>query len=111
MWVAVDDAGSGYAGIEHILNLRPDVLKLARSLIAGIARQPGRQAMVRALVDFALQTRAELVAEGVEHPNDLAILRRLGVPLVQGYLVARPELPARQLPTHFALPSTSDSRP
>lgn len=91
--VAVDDAGSGYAGLDHILQLRPEVLKLDRVLITGIAEHPGRQAMCEAMVDFTQKTGSMLVAEGVETGNELAALRDLGVVYAQGYYLGRPTVP------------------
>jgi EAL domain-containing protein (putative c-di-GMP-specific phosphodiesterase class I) len=88
--IAVDDAGTGYAGLEHILHLRPDVLKLDRVLVQGIDGHPGRQAMCEAMVGFSRRTGTTLVAEGVESEADLAELQRLGVEMVQGYLTGRP---------------------
>jgi EAL domain-containing protein (putative c-di-GMP-specific phosphodiesterase class I) len=88
--IAVDDAGSGYAGLEHILHLRPEVLKLDRVLVQGVAHHPGRRAMCEAMVQFTRRTRAQLVAEGVETEADLEVLRRLGVDLAQGFLLGRP---------------------
>lgn len=90
--IAVDDAGSGYAGLEHILDLGPDVLKLDRSLVDGIAQHPGRQAMCEAMVRFAARTDTLLVAEGVESEHDLQTLRHLNVRYAQGYHLGRPEL-------------------
>lgn len=92
--IAVDDAGSGYAGLEHILDLRPDVLKLDRALVQGIATHPGRQAMCDAMVRFAARTGAVLVAEGVESEEDLRVLRYLGVRQAQGFLLGVPEIPS-----------------
>lgn len=92
--IAADDAGSGYAGLAHILRLRPEVLKLDSALVCGIASDVGRQAMCEAMVGFTRRTGATLVAEGVETADDLATLRELDVPLAQGYLLGRPELPA-----------------
>lgn len=88
--VAVDDAGSGYAGLEWILHLRPEVLKLDRSLVDGIADHPGRQAMCEAMVGFTERTGSRLVAEGVETERDLVALQGLGVGHAQGYLLGRP---------------------
>ena len=88
--IAVDDAGSGYAGLEHILHLRPEVLKLDRVLVQGVAHHAGRRAMVEAMVQFTSRTDAQLVAEGVETEADLDVLRRLGVDLAQGFLLGRP---------------------
>ena len=96
--LAVDDAGSGYAGLEHILRLRPDVLKLDRVLVQGIAEHPGRRALCQAMAGFTAETGCTLVAEGVETEQDLDALRELGVVYAQGYLLGRPELAAR--PTH-----------
>ncbi|MFP5253487.1 MAG: EAL domain-containing protein [Actinomycetes bacterium] len=90
--VAVDDAGSGYAGLEHILQVSPDVLKLDRSLVAGIDEDPARQAMCDAMVRFSARTGAMLVAEGVETKVQLKVLRQLGVRFAQGYLLGRPEI-------------------
>jgi EAL domain-containing protein (putative c-di-GMP-specific phosphodiesterase class I) len=88
--IAVDDAGSGYAGLEHILHLRPEVLKLDRVLVQGVGYHPGRRAMCEAMVQFTRRTGALLVAEGVETEPDLEVLRRLGVDLAQGFLLGRP---------------------
>jgi EAL domain-containing protein (putative c-di-GMP-specific phosphodiesterase class I) len=90
--LAVDDAGSGYAGLEHILRLRPDVLKLDRCLVQDIAHDAGRRALCQAMAGFTAETGAALVAEGVETPEDLATLRDLGVVYAQGYLLGRPEI-------------------
>lgn len=90
--LAVDDAGSGWAGLEHILLLQPEVLKLDRALITRIDQHLGRQAMVQAMVGFADRTGALLVAEGVETEHELACLTTLGVGYAQGYLLGRPTL-------------------
>lgn len=90
--VAVDDAGSGYAGLEHILRLRPDVLKLDRVLVQGIAEHPGRRAMCQAMVRFTEETDCTLIAEGVESEQDLVALRDHGVVYAQGYHLGRPEI-------------------
>ena len=99
--IAVDDAGSGYAGLAHILQLRPEVLKLDRTLVQGIADDPSRQAMCIAMVGFTDRTGSALVAEGVEEPEDLEVLTSLGVPMAQGFLLGRPRLvaAARPVPT------------
>ena len=90
--IAVDDAGSGYAGLEHILHLRPDVLKLDRALVQGVAHHPGRRAMCEAMVQFTRHTDALLVAEGVETEVDLDALRAIGVDRAQGFLLGRPRV-------------------
>ena len=90
--LAVDDAGSGWAGLEHILQLQPEVLKLDRALVARVDRHPGRQAMIEAMVGFADRMGALLVAEGVETVEESACLTSLGVVYGQGYLLGRPTL-------------------
>lgn len=90
--IAIDDAGSGYSGLERILFLAPEVVKLDRTLIDGIASHPGRQAMCEAMVAFTRRTHATLVAEGVETVEDLNTLRELGVSHAQGYLLGRPTI-------------------
>lgn len=88
--VAVDDAGSGFAGLEHILTIAPEILKLDRALIQAISTDPARQAMCEAMVNFCRRTDTTIVAEGVETPQDLETLRTLGVTHAQGYLLGRP---------------------
>ena len=75
---------------EHILNLKPDIIKLDISLSRDIDSDPVRRALARAMIQFAWSIGGELVAEGVESPAELATLRELGVNIVQGHLCARP---------------------
>ena len=88
--LAVDDTGAGYASFAHVLRLRPDVVKLDRSLLADIDHDAARRAFVTAVVLMALELGAEVTAEGVETAAELDTLRSLGVDAVQGYLLARP---------------------
>ena len=88
--LAVDDAGAGYASLRHILELRPAFVKLDIGLVRGIDTDLTRQALMVGLLHFASESAIQTIAEGVETEEELATLRRLGVPLVQGYLVGRP---------------------
>lgn len=88
--LAIDDAGAGYSSLRHILQLTPDLIKLDRALVAGIGLDRSRRAMVAALLAFARETAADIVAEGVETASELAMLRSLGIDLVQGYHLGRP---------------------
>ena len=88
--VAVDDAGAGYAGLQRIVAITPDVLKLDAHLTRGVGDSAARQAMARAMAWFADRIGADLVAEGVETERELAALRGLGVDYVQGYHTGRP---------------------
>lgn len=94
--VAVDDAGAGYAGLHHILRLRPEILKLDMALTRGIDTDPARRALATALVHFAAEIDSMIVAEGVETTEELDTLTSLGVQWAQGYLLGRPTPPADQ---------------
>lgn len=88
--VAIDDTGSGYAGLQIILALTPDLIKLDIALVKNIHQDPVRRALVRALTGFAADSGATILAEGIENQMELDTLRNLGVTLGQGYHIARP---------------------
>lgn len=88
--IAVDDVGTGYAGLRHILDLSPDILKLDMSLTRGIAKDPARRAMTSAMVQLAQEIGCMLVAEGIEEMEDAAMMAQLGVDCGQGYYFSRP---------------------
>jgi EAL domain-containing protein (putative c-di-GMP-specific phosphodiesterase class I) len=92
---AVDDAGTGFASLRHIVELRPAFVKLDRSLIAGIESDDARQAMIVGLCHFASVTGCRLIVEGIETDSELSVLRGLAIELGQGYLLGRP-LPAAE---------------
>jgi EAL domain-containing protein (putative c-di-GMP-specific phosphodiesterase class I)/GGDEF domain-containing protein len=87
---AVDDAGSGYAGLGSIANLEPDYIKLDISLISSIDTNFLKQSLVGTLVDFAEDHGAKVVAEGVERREEFEAVRELGVHLTQGFLFHKP---------------------
>jgi EAL domain-containing protein (putative c-di-GMP-specific phosphodiesterase class I) len=88
--VAVDDAGTGYASLQHVLRLRPSFVKLDRGLISDIDRDPAKLALVEAMGALAVRLDASVVAEGVERSQERDALAALGVPLAQGFALARP---------------------
>lgn len=88
--IAVDDAGAGWSGLRRILGLRPDIIKLDLELTRGVDRDPVRRALAAALVSFAADTAATLVAEGIETAEELRTLKELGVGWGQGYHLGRP---------------------
>jgi EAL domain-containing protein (putative c-di-GMP-specific phosphodiesterase class I) len=88
--VAVDDAGAGYSSFQHILRLRPHMIKLDIELTRGIDDDPARRALGIALVQFARDIDAAVTAEGIEHDSELDALRNIGVDYGQGYLLGRP---------------------
>lgn len=88
--IAADDTGAGYAGLDHLLQLRPEVIKLDTALTHDIDNDPSRRALARALVAFAAETDATIIAEGIETPEELAVLQQLGIRWGQGYHLGRP---------------------
>jgi EAL domain-containing protein (putative c-di-GMP-specific phosphodiesterase class I) len=88
--LAIDDTGAGYASFSSILRLAPDLIKLDRILTTGIDVDPARQALAGALVNFAAQTGASVIAEGMETSGELDVIRQLGVGYGQGYFLGRP---------------------
>jgi EAL domain-containing protein (putative c-di-GMP-specific phosphodiesterase class I) len=88
--ITVDDAGSGYASLRHILQIEPEVIKLDVSLTRDIDTSAGKRALAGGLIEFARQTGCVIIAEGVETVGELATLRDLRVNSAQGYLLARP---------------------
>ena len=91
--IAVDDAGAGYAGLRHLLALRPSLIKIDRELIQDVDRDEAKRALIEMLGTFAGRVDAWILAEGVERVEELDALVSLGVPLVQGYYLARPAPP------------------
>jgi EAL domain-containing protein (putative c-di-GMP-specific phosphodiesterase class I) len=88
--LAVDDAGAGYAGLRHILELQPHFVKLDISLVRNVDSDPARQAMVIGMAHFAASVGCDLIAEGIETANELTTLKVLGVAFGQGFLLGRP---------------------
>lgn len=100
--LAVDDTGAGYAGFQHLVRLSPDIVKLDTTLTRGIDADPVRRALATALVSFAAEIGATIIAEGIEIAGELSVLHRLGIRWGQGYQLAHPgplPLPALRLAT------------
>ena len=87
---AVDDAGSGYAGLGSIANLEPDFIKLDISLINCIDANFIKQNLVETMVRFANDQNAKVIAEGVERAEEYETVKQLGVHLVQGFFLHPP---------------------
>jgi EAL domain-containing protein (putative c-di-GMP-specific phosphodiesterase class I) len=88
--IAVDDAGAGYSSLRHILNLRPQTIKLDISLTRNLHRDRSRRALTAALSSFAAQLDATVIAEGIESEEELHALLEIGIALGQGYYLGRP---------------------
>ena len=77
--LAVDDAGSGYAGLQHVMRLEPDVIKLDRALVDGVAADPVKAALIEAFVRYGRDIDATICAEGIETLEDLEVLADIDV--------------------------------
>jgi EAL domain-containing protein (putative c-di-GMP-specific phosphodiesterase class I) len=88
--VAIDDAGAGHASFRHVVDISPDIIKLDLGITRHIDRDRSRRALAAALIGFARETGALIIAEGVERAAEFEVLRDLGIDAVQGYYVARP---------------------
>ncbi len=88
--IAIDDVGTGYAGLRHLIELGPDILKMDMVLTRDCDNDPARRAIAAAMVQFSRDIGAKLVAEGIETEAERAVMQDLGVDYGQGYLFARP---------------------
>jgi EAL domain-containing protein (putative c-di-GMP-specific phosphodiesterase class I) len=97
--VALDDTGAGYAGLEAVMQLAPDFIKVDISLVRSVDRDSGRRVLLQALQDISEAIGAQVIAEGIETEGELEALRKMRIPFGQGYLLGRPnrleESPAR----------------
>jgi diguanylate cyclase (GGDEF)-like protein/PAS domain S-box-containing protein len=91
--LAVDDAGSGYAGLQHVMRLEPDVIKLDRALVDGVAADPVKAALIEAFVRYGRRSDATICAEGIETLEDLEVLADIDVAYGQGWAIGRPVAP------------------
>lgn len=114
--IALDDLGAGYSSLRLWSELRPDYVKIDRHFIDGIHRDAVKREFVGSILQIAKASRAQVIAEGIEQEEELQVLAEMGVDLVQGYLIARPEanpprdvpLPARDNPRAFVADDSRD---
>lgn len=90
MRLAIDDAGAGYSGLKHIVQLAPDIIKLDMALTSGIDTDMSLRSLSSALTHFSTETGATILAEGIETKGELDTLKSLGVQMGQGYFLGRP---------------------
>jgi len=107
--LAIDDAGSGFSSLQHILRLAPDFIKLDMALTRDVDNDLARRALAAALISFASEIGAVIIAEGIETEAELDTLRELGVTYGQGYYLARPGLLPADVEGHSSGDSASDS--
>jgi EAL domain-containing protein (putative c-di-GMP-specific phosphodiesterase class I)/GGDEF domain-containing protein len=97
---AVDDAGSGYAGLGSIANLEPDFIKLDISLISGIDTNFMKQNLVETMVSFANDHGIKVIAEGVEREEEWETVKALGAHYTQGFLFHKPRFTGKEQLDH-----------
>jgi EAL domain-containing protein (putative c-di-GMP-specific phosphodiesterase class I) len=96
--LAVDDVGAGYSSMRQVMEMRPDFVKIDRGLVADLDRDAAKLAIVETLAAFASRIDAIVIAEGVERLEEVDALVRLGVPLAQGFVFARPDPALLEVP-------------
>jgi EAL domain-containing protein (putative c-di-GMP-specific phosphodiesterase class I) len=96
--VAIDDVGTRHSNLETVMSLRPHFIKISDVLVRGIARSTVKREMLRSLRHIAETIDAVMIAEGIEHVEDVEALRELGLRYGQGYYMARPGPPFPTLP-------------
>lgn len=91
-WTALDDFGAGYAGLNLLARLQPDLIKIDMELLRDIHLSRAKQAIVAGVASIARELDITVLAEGVESEAELTILRAAGIALFQGYYFAKPAL-------------------
>lgn len=88
--IAVDDAGTGYNSLQTLVSVKPEFIKIDKSLIRNIDKHIEKQHLVELLLEFALQSDTMIIAEGIETLSELKFLKCLGIHLGQGYALGKP---------------------
>ncbi|GGA30173.1 EAL domain-containing protein [Paenibacillus physcomitrellae] len=100
--IAIDDAGSGYNSLKAIVSLKPEFIKLDKSLIRDVYRQPNQRKVVKLLQEFAEASGTHIIAEGIESTDEISYLRSEGIEYGQGYALGRPETKLQSVPLSLA---------
>ncbi|MCD9623271.1 EAL domain-containing protein [Rhabdothermincola salaria] len=90
MRLAIDDVGAGFSSLRHIVQTAPDMVKLDRTIVAGVAGDRVLRTLAGSLVEFAHSVGALVVAEGIETLEDAIVLAQAGVDCGQGWFFGRP---------------------
>lgn len=93
--IGLDDIGSGYSNLERIAQIKPDVIKVDKSLIHNIDKEFYKREVARSLVGLGQKIGAIILAEGVEREEEAVVMMDLGVDVFQGYFFARPAMPSQ----------------
>ncbi len=95
--IAIDDAGAGYSSLQSIVELHPEYIKMDMSLVRNVDSDTVKKALLETFVTFAQKVNCKIIAEGIETPQELETLIKLGITLGQGYLLAHPSSPPSSL--------------
>lgn len=107
--IAIDDLGSGYSGLKQWSELRPDIVKIDRYFIDRGHRNPVKREFLKSIVALARATNTRVLAEGIEQPEELALLKNLGIDMVQGFFLGRPSIePLLQAPANFDVDQSNE---
>ena len=88
--IAVDDVGSGFASLDTVIEIRPDIIKIDRHLVHNLHTDELRYNIMEAVISFSKKSKMMTVAEGIENEGELDVVSELGVDAIQGYLVGKP---------------------
>jgi EAL domain-containing protein (putative c-di-GMP-specific phosphodiesterase class I) len=108
--LALDDVGAGWSGLRQVVELRPEIVKIDRSLVSRLHKDPARAAVTELLGTFTERVGGKLLAEGVEQVQELTALLHLDVHLAQGYLLGRPQFGWSTVPGNVAALLATRSR-
>ena len=106
--IAADDFGNGYASIERVIKLKPEIIKLDRSLVDGIHKDAAKKMFVEGIVRAAKEVSALILAEGVEEWEEAEVVQSLGIDLIQGFLCHRPQS-LEEITSQLAEPDVEES--
>ena len=90
--IAIDDVGSGYNSLKTLIYLKPEFVKLDRSLIQNIHQNEASQKLASMIYDYAEQSNTKIIAEGIEHIEEIKYLQSIGIHYGQGYALGKPKM-------------------
>lgn len=88
--IALDDVGKGWSSLSLIIELEPDFLKVDQFFSSNLSISQSKQEMIKLLLQYARYSKANVVLEGIEYEQDLAVAKKIGVDCCQGFLLERP---------------------
>lgn len=106
--IAIDDLGEGFSSLRLWSELRPEYVKIDMHFVQGINHDPVKLQFVRSIQEIAEQSGTIVIAEGIETQPELSLIRDLGIPYGQGYLIARPQANPSTVLTPEIAGATSD---